>query len=307
MDEILRERLNAAVRQRFGDGAAASELEPLSGGASTRLWALTVDGQRLVLRVADDPQAQEREWIGQRAAFEHGVLAPEPLLRFEQGMLTRFAPGEGRPKRILAGSANGRLLGELAEQAARIHAIPTAAVDLPAPSFSPIEQALIGLEDELDRLGEPHPALELGLRWLWSNAPAERPACLVHGDLRLGNVLVGDDGLSAVLDWELAHLGNPVLDLGWLCIRSWRFGRDDRPAAGLGSRCELLDAYAAAGGTAVEPEELRFWEALGNVRWGVICVMQAERGRALGQFERTTIGRRACEAEWDLLAMIGEA
>src|SRR5207344_1274049 len=120
-------------------------------------------------------------------------------------------------------------------------------------------------EAELDRIGEPLPAVEVGLRWLRLNrpSPVERPA-LVHGDFRLGNLIVDDDGLAAVIDWELCHAGDPAEDIGWLCIRSWRFGNDDRPVAGLGAPAELLDAYAAAGGRPLEPERLRWWEALGN-------------------------------------------
>ncbi len=107
---------------------------------------------------------------------------------------------------------------------------------------------------QLDEIGEPLPATEAGLRWLRLNAPPppER-AALVHGDFRLGNFIVSGEGLAAVIDWELCHVGDPAEDLAWMCVRSWRFGNDDRPAAGLGSREELLDSYEAAGGTRPRP------------------------------------------------------
>jgi aminoglycoside phosphotransferase (APT) family kinase protein len=170
------------------------------------------------------------------------------------------------------------------------------------------ERALDQVEAMIDAVGEPHPALEAGLRWLRLNPPAaERGPVLVHGDCRLGNLLVDEDGLVALLDWELAHAGDPAEDLGWICARSWRFGNDDRPALGLGSREELLRAYAEAGGAPIGREELRWWEALANARWAGLCLVQTARflaDPATAPLELGAVGRRAAEAEWDLLALV---
>jgi len=128
---------------------------------------------------------------------------------------------------------------------------------------------------------------------------------LVHGDFRLGNLIVGPEGVRAVLDWELTHLGNPAEDLGWLCVKAWRFGAAP-PAAGLGSREELLAAYRAAGGADISPAELHWWEVLGTLRWGVICLTQAwvHLSGAHRSVELAAIGRRVCEQEWDLLLLL---
>jgi hypothetical protein len=157
----------------------------------------------------------------------------------------------------------------------------------------------------LDSLAQPHPVFELALRWLADHRPAPRPATLVHGDFRLGNLIIGPDGLRAVLDWELPHIGNPVEDLGWLCVRAWRFG-GALPVAGVGTREALLAAYEQAGGSPVDPEELRWWEVSGTLAWGVICIAQAERHRSGGErsVELATIGRRVCENEWDLCRLL---
>jgi hypothetical protein len=122
----------------------------------------------------------------------------------------------------------------------------------------------------------------------------------------MGNLMVGPGGLTGVLDWELAHLGDPVEDLGWLCVPAWRFSRPDRPAAGLGSREQLLGAYARHAGVEVDPAALAWWELAGTLRWGVICVMQAftHLSGARHSVEHAVIGRRACEVEWDLLEML---
>ena len=159
---------------------------------------------------------------------------------------------------------------------------------------------------QLDEIGEPLPAVEAGLRWLRLQPARRRPSrALVHGDFRLGNLIVDEHGLAAVIDWELCHAGDPAEDLAWLCIRSWRFGNDDLPVAGLGELEPFLDAYEAAGGTRPDPERLRWWEAMGNVKWAVICARQAHDHLtgARPSAELASLGRRICEPEWDLLEL----
>jgi hypothetical protein len=144
------------------------------------------------------------------------------------------------------------------------------------------------------------------LRWLEQERPVAGERCVVHGDFRLGNLVVGPDGLRAVLDWELAHIGDPMEDLGWLCVRAWRFGVD-APVAGLGDYDELFASYEAASGRAVDPQAVRWWEALGCLRWGAICMLQASAhlSGASRSVELAAIGRRTCEAEHDLLLLLG--
>jgi len=160
----------------------------------------------------------------------------------------------------------------------------------------------------LDMLGEPHPAFELGLRWLTDHAAdlPERPPALVHGDFRNGNFIVGPEGLRAVLDWELAHLGDPIEDLGWFCVKSWRFGNVAQRAGGFGPASELLAVYEDATGHPVEPEHLHFWEVFGTLKWGVICEMQtfSHLNGLVRSVELAALGRRVAEQEWDLLELL---
>jgi aminoglycoside phosphotransferase (APT) family kinase protein len=161
--------------------------------------------------------------------------------------------------------------------------------------------------DLLDAFGEPHPAFELALQWLARNAPEEvDPPRLVHGDFRIGNFIVGSEGIRAVLDWELSHLGDPIEDLGWLCVKSWRFGVVDRVVGGFGDVDTLLGFYERAGGRRVTPEELRFWIVLGTLKWGVICIAQCftHLNGVVRSVELATLGRRVAEMEWDILAVL---
>jgi aminoglycoside phosphotransferase (APT) family kinase protein len=228
------------------------------------------------------------------------------------GMLVSFVEGTSVAPRILRKpefeEARGRLTAQLAGALARIHAIDPTTLDgvLPDPAGDPAVAQISEWERQLDEIGEPLPAVELGLRWLRANAPEPAEPRLVHGDFRLGNFIVDEGGLAAVIDWELAHLGDPAEDVGWLCIRSWRFGNDDRPVAGVGGLEELISAYQSAGGAPVDPDRVRYWEAFGNVKWAVICARQAHDHLAgvRRSHELASLGRRVCEPEWDLLQLV---
>lgn len=117
---------------------------------------------------------------------------------------------------------------------------------------------------------EPQPVLALGLSWLRRNCPppTERLA-LIHGDFRFGNFLFDRDGTCSVLDWELAHVGDPVEDLAWFVSKPWR--RGDR-VGGLCTRDEFVALYEAASGVTVCRDRLKFWEVLASVKLGVLVV-----------------------------------
>jgi aminoglycoside phosphotransferase (APT) family kinase protein len=212
--------------------------------------------------------------------------------------------GETIARKLLRDDEWAAARGVLTEQAgaalAAIHAIPLE----DAPPLRGGDQ-LEEMRSLLDALGSPLPAMELGLRWLEEHRPDSPRRTVVHGDFRLGNLMVGPEGLAGVLDWELAHLGDPIEDLGWYCVRAWRFG-SPLPAGGMGTRERLLAAYEAAGGGAVDPEALRWWELLGTLKWGLICIVQSQvhLGGASRSVELATIGRRVCENEWDVLGLL---
>ena len=320
------ERLAATCTRHLGGPVSIEGLRRLSGGASRESWSFDaiVDGgpsHGLVLR--RDPGSnfgssdRSTEYRLLQAAAGAGV--PVPTVRFllepeddvGDGFVMDRIEGETIPRRILRddefADARSHLAAQCGTIAAQIHAVDVDALP-PLALQGPLEQ-IEQYRGILDMLGEPHPAFELGLRWLEDHvdvAGVDPPVRLVHGDFRNGNFIVGPEGIRAVLDWELSHLGDPVEDLGWLCVKSWRFGVLDRPAGGFGSTEELLVAYEQAGGGKVAPAHLRYWETFGTLKWGVICEMQcfSHLQGLVRSVELAALGRRIAETEWDLLELI---
>jgi aminoglycoside phosphotransferase (APT) family kinase protein len=312
-----------AVLAELGEDPGELSLSAIPGGASRETWLVEGPAGRWALR--RDPKGSvslvpmREEFALVRRAAEAGVPVPAPLAyepeggRFgSPGMLMAFVDGTSVPPRVLRKpeyeTARGALTGQLGEALARIHAVDPARLEgvLPAAPEDPALGQIEEWERQLDEIGEPLPVVELGLRWLRANAPGPVPSRLVHGDFRLGNFIVDEQGLGAVIDWELAHLGDPAEDIGWLCIRSWRFGNDDRPVAGVGSLDDLIAAYESAGSDPVDRGRVRYWEAFGNVKWAVICARQAKDhlDGIRRSHELASLGRRICEPEWDLLELI---
>jgi aminoglycoside phosphotransferase (APT) family kinase protein len=309
--------LARALRPWVGP-ASIEGLAKLSGGASRETWsfdAVGADGTRTELVLRRDPPgrpteqaALQREVRAISLAHDAGLPVPEVLVMSEgagwgtAGMVMRRVAGETIARRILRdaqyAAARVAMVGQLGRFAAGLHAI---AVPLDYPAPDPLAE----LREQLDSFGRPSEVFELALAELSANPPPSRSPVLVHGDFRLGNLVIGPEGLRAVLDWELTHAGSPAEDLGWLCVKAWRFGAD-APVAGVGTREELLAAYRAAGGSDISVEELRWWEMLGTLRWGVICLAQAQvhLSGAHRSVELAAIGRRVCEQEWDLLLLL---
>ncbi|HLG88617.1 MAG TPA: phosphotransferase family protein [Alphaproteobacteria bacterium] len=314
--------IRRAVRRRFGDGARIENIVvPTLGGVNrTVLFDLVQDGtsRRLVSRqetyTAEDSPflATVDQFRAMKLAFDHGVPVPEPVFEYDaadgmgNGFVTAFVSGETMPQRILRRQditeMRGKLTGQLAHILVQLHTIDVAKAGFleSAPDSGDIVGKFL---ERYDSYAEAHPAIELGFRWLARNKrPAGRRA-LVHGDFRTGNFMVGPEGVTAVLDWECAHLGRPIEDIGWLCTRSWRFGQVEFPVGGLGLREPFYAAYKAAGGERIDPEAVHFWEIFGFVRWAIYNIMQAHghthRGRRGVAF--AAMGRNTCLVEYELL------
>jgi len=297
------------------DGASIDDLQRLSGGASRETWKFTADGRPLILQRqrSGDIRNMATEFAALRAARAVGVPVAEVIVASSDStelgagfMVLTHVPGETIARKILRddefATARQNLTRDCAAALARLHTIDPAAV----PGVVETDQ-IAQYRTVLDTFGEPHPTFELAFRWLDEHRPPKGAIGVVHGDFRLGNLMVDGDGLAAVLDWELVHLGDPMEDLGWLCVKAWRFG-SSKPVAGVGDYSELTDAYAQSAGHAVDVDVVRWWEVLGTLKWGIMCMMQANShlSGAVRSHELAAIGRRVCENEHDLfLALEG--
>jgi aminoglycoside phosphotransferase (APT) family kinase protein len=317
----LSAKLSAALAQVLapvlGDGVAVENLRALTGGASRTTWAfdaVTDTRRALILRTGppDDVHAgmELEAGVQQRAA---AVGAPVPhILAADNSPAALGNPylicdaigGETIVRRIhraLDDSGRQRLLRQCAQALAEIHRADPDGLGLAE------SDQLLEWRDRLDEMGDTTAAFEWAFRWLAAHRPPPSPRVLVHGDFRMGNLIVDDTGLAAVLDWELVHVGEVYEDLAWFCIRAWRFGApEDLGAGGLGSVEGFLSAYETAAGDALDRDVFRWWLTVATLRWGVICRFQAERhlsGRT-PSVELAAIGRRVAETEWDVLDLL---
>jgi aminoglycoside phosphotransferase (APT) family kinase protein len=320
--------LASRLRALYGPEAEVVGVRPLAGGASREGWDVRVRAaggahlpvveRRLILLRDAEGQARnpDKNVAVEAAAMTAARLAGVPVAEiYDYGegalgqayLLMERLDGETIPRRLLRDQAYAAvrpgLARRLGEILARIHQVDPDSV----PGLPRID-ALGQLTGLYQAFGEPRPALEIGLRWLAEHRPAPAAETLVHGDFRTGNLMIGEDGLHGVLDWELAHRGDPRQDLGWLCAKAWRFGSPN-PVGGFGARADLMAGYAAAGGSLPDEETQRWWELYGTVRWALLCRRQAERYLAEGEpsIELAVLGRRVCEQEWDILLALGHA
>jgi aminoglycoside phosphotransferase (APT) family kinase protein len=311
----VREALHSALSELLGREVAISEPLLLAGGASKEAWAVDADGERLLVRRAA-ASVIHRHTLSLRdehavleAAHEAGVKAPRPYgyipdLAGREAFVMERLEGETIGRRIVQKEeltrAREALPVQMAEELAKIHAIPAERV-----SFLP-QSRLEQMADELEEVDEPHAAIELGLQWLRENRPPARPLVFTHGDYRIGNLVVGEGGLVGVLDWEFAHLDDPVRDLAFSLVRAWRFGVPEKRLGGVGEVGPYLERYNELTGLDVRPAELDYWELAGNVAWAIGCLTQMQR-HLTGQdrsVELAILGRLGVEVEYEIVNLL---
>jgi len=312
----LGERLEAL----FGSQVELEEAHLLPGGASKEAWAVDVaaGGERLELLVRRagggvihvETLTLEQEYRVIEAAHAAGVRVPRPVgylgeLDGREAFATERVPGETIGRRIVSrpelADARAALPLQLADELAKVHAIAPA--ELP---FLRSGDVLARFEHELDSVGEPHPAIELGLHWLREHRPEPLAPVVLHGDFRIGNVVVSERGLEYLLDWEFAHLGDPRDDVSWPLVRAWRFGADGLRLGGVGEVEPYLERYRELTGREIAVDDLFWWEVFGNVKWAIGALTQSRRhlsGRERS-VELAVLGRLAAEMEYELLDLL---
>ena len=298
----------------------------LSGGASQETWSFDIvhpaGNIGAILRRAPTGYGAaparaaglDAEAILMQRAYAAGVPSPrvfhvlEPQDELGTGFIMERVEGETIPRKILRdeqfAEARPKLARQIGSILADIHGL--ALSELPELRTMTPAREIAELERDYRSFDWPRPVFELAIRWLRDHDPGvSAQTTLVHGDFRHGNLIIGPDGVRAVLDWELAHVGDPMEDLGWICVNSWRFGEIDKPVGGFGTREQLFAGYQSAGRRA-DPDRVMFWEVMGTLRWGVMCcgMMQRFRRDPEQSIERAMIGRRASETEIDLLRLL---
>jgi aminoglycoside phosphotransferase (APT) family kinase protein len=320
--EALEAAIAKALEAHLGPGARVTSLQPLTSGASRRSWRFDAESSAgragtyvlqeemfsttSQLAPDDRPLSMPQQALLLEAARASGVPVAPVVASGEidgrQSIIAEWVDGEALPPKMLndpaLAEARAGLMDDCAQALASIHRIPPDGLGL---------RRLDRLTDYRARLDhiEPRPVLELGYRWLAEHRPPPGRLVVVHGDFRLGNLMVSPSGLTAVLDWEIAHLGDPYEDVAWATIRAWRFDRRREPGT-FPEPDAWAEAYSKASGSTLDPETFRWWQIAGTWFWAVISAMQARRHLDgwVRSLEHAVIGRRVCESEWDLLELL---
>src|SRR3954454_6609169 len=304
----------AEMHEALQDLLGREVAEPilLAGGASKEAWAVDAGGEKLLVRRAavgvihKHTLSLEQEFAVLEAAHEAGVKVPRPItyipdLDGREAFVMERLEGETIGRRIVRMERVPlELPVQMAEELAKIHAIPRERVDFLQ------EARLERMVEEFDEVGEARPAIELGLWWLRENRPPAREPVVVHGDYRIGNLVVDERGLVGVLDWEFAHLDDPVRDLAFSLVRAWRFGVPQKRLGGVGDVEPYVETYNELTGFDVDPFELDYWELAGNVGWAIGCLTQMQRHLS-GQdrsVELAVLGRLGAEVEYEIVHLL---
>jgi len=304
----LEPRLAAYIANQLDEAerVRVEELERIFGGASRETYRFvlhwTESGQerqrRLILRRDPPGSLIETERAVEFAAYRafHGSAVPVPdALWLEEDtshldhpffVMEEIAGFEASPQAIVqppyaehAASFARQMwtiLGEIAK--ADVGKLGVLSVMKPVAPEHCWQRELAHWEAVIDEDElAPQPIIRAAIRWLRRNPPPP-PAriSMVHADYRTGNFLYDTQGsIRAILDWEMAHLGDPLEDLAWSINPIWRWAGDDR-CGGLATRDEAIRIWQEASGLEADPEALRWWEVFSSVKGQGIWVSSAK-------------------------------
>jgi len=316
----------AALVPRIVPGATRVEsLRRLSAGATLQTWSFDAAGdgvrhplilrrspgglraaQTLTLEVEAD---LVRALAGSGVPVAHVVHTLTPADGLGEGFFMTRIDGETIPRKILRDAEFAAVRPTLAASFGRIlgalHRVDVAM--LPPLQVRSTSGLFEMMRQRYQTTLKPSAVLDYAFAWLADRMPPDPPGRhLVHGDFRHGNVIIGPEGVRAVLDWEIAHIGDPAEDLAWVCVPPWRFGELDLPVGGFGTREQMFAAYEQATGQPVDVARVHWWEAMGSLRWAIGCAGMAEwfRSGRDPSVERAMIARRTSESEMDLMRIL---
>lgn len=330
MDEAARGRLIAWLGTALRERVVSADLNPLKGGAIQENWSLTVgiaSGETRELVLRRDASARIRSSLSRADEFHvlqamqsAGIVVPAPLalctdpavLGGSFFVMQRVA-GVADPRRLVRDddlipdrSTFGAALGAELARIHAIHPLQPGLAFLGSPPEDALRSRIEGFRAALDHLGTPQPAIEWVLRWLERNRHQPNPVTLVHGDYRIGNIMVCGGKIAAVLDWEFTTWSDPDEEIGWLCARCWRFGRPEREAGGVAARADFYRGYEAVSGRRIAATQIPYWEAMAAARWAIIALEQGARHLTEAEpgLEAALSGRMAPQLAQEAMAVI---
>lgn len=330
MANAMRDALTQVLVREIDGFTSLESCQQLTAGASQETYRIVLNSQsgqqQLALRRAVPTNTQEGGVgsIGLEAeaqlfklAGRNQIPAPQvvyvlqPDDQLGAGFLMQWLDGETLGQRINRSDELAEVRPLLARQCGeilgRIHSLDwqQAGLDeqLTQVDAATLVDETFAVYRELDI---PAPMIDYCWRWLKANLPSNTRVSLVHGDFRNGNIMVNPQGINAVLDWELAHLGDPARDLGWLCVNSWRFGNREKPVGGFGELDDLLEGYRASSGITITAEDIQYWQVFGSFWWSITTLTMANSWRTgeTPSLERPVIGRRSSEAQMDCVNLL---
>lgn len=326
----LLQNLQQYFSEQLGESATITDAKPLAGGASRESWYLKLavgDGEKEYVLRRDLPAqmyegalTRDQEFRVMGAAYQHGVKVAKVRFSCSDARVVGsdffvmdYVEGISIGRKVITmpelAKAREQLPIDMAQELAKIHSMNVDDFDFlrePSQGQSSAGASIAEMYTMLDDLNISNPVWEWTLRWAQNNIPEPNPQTFLHGDFRVGNLLVDEHGLAAVIDWEFGHIGDPDEELGYLCMRDWRFGEGKKRAAGLTDRESFLLAYEAASGRKVNRASVDWWEVMGNIRWGIICMSQADRHLSGKEqsVELISLGRRSAEMQLESLRLI---
>ena len=322
----MTEDLGNILKEKLANTSIEGEivnLEPLTGGASKEIWKFEVNAygksDRYILRrgsgvegplaIKTSDEAKIQKTVRKLGAQVPEIVAVSSLdEELGDAYIMKFVYGESIARKILRDEEYKNTLPKLAfecgQSIAKIHQ-----ADINEFPFLPSKTVFEQINDLYQTyvsFNQPSPVFEYTHLWLKKQNFGEINDALVHGDFRLGNIIVGKDGLKSVIDWELAHIGNPLQDLGWICGNSWRFGNTNKVVGGFGDLADLLKGYNSVSNYHVDENMVKAWQVFGTFRWGVICLIQASAHLtgSINSVEKAAIGRRVSETEIDIVDLL---
>jgi aminoglycoside phosphotransferase (APT) family kinase protein len=329
-DPQFTQALTTTLTREIPGFEALVDCRQLTAGASQETYRITyrdAEGEtKLALRRAQPTSDSESSVGGISLAAEARLFKlakrydiPSPTVIYEltandglgAGFIMNWLEGETLGHRINRQPELEDIRPQLARRCGeilgRIHAIDWRAEKL--DQFLAVTDTRTLVQESWDsyqQLNVPIPMIDYTARWLLENLPNQQRTTLVHSDFRNGNLMINAQGVEAVLDWELAHIGDPIQDLGWLCVNSWRFGNRDLVVGGFGHLDDLLAGYRDATGIDVSEQEVLFWQVFGSFWWSVATLNMAHTWRTgeTPSLERPVIGRRSSEAQMDCVNLL---